>query len=92
MDHELRDSRSAILSPHRSRRSFDADQSHDASQSPCREPSAAREKDLLITSADKVTQILQSCRDNDLDALTALATSPGGFVDDGTRKTACKDR
>ncbi|KAJ9636697.1 GTPase-activating protein gyp8 [Coniosporium tulheliwenetii] len=58
---------------------------------PAKAPAVNRlwqEKDLLITPADKVTRILQSCRDNDLDALTALATSLGGFVDDGTRRTA----
>ena len=41
------------------------------------------------TTASKVTQIVQACRNDDLDALIALATSSNGLVEDELRRTAC---
>lgn len=40
--------------------------------------------------AEKVSRILVACRQNDLDSLAGLATSPGGLVEDEIRRTACK--
>ncbi|KAF2402050.1 hypothetical protein EJ06DRAFT_491965 [Trichodelitschia bisporula] len=37
---------------------------------------------------DKAERILEACRNHDLDSLAALATSPGGLVDDALRRTA----
>ena len=38
----------------------------------------------------KVTQILEACRDRDLDAIVGFATSEQGLVNDHVRRTACK--
>ena len=40
-------------------------------------------------AASKVTQIVQACRNDDLDALIALAASSNGLVEDELRRTAC---
>ncbi|PPJ55650.1 hypothetical protein CBER1_09543 [Cercospora berteroae] len=37
---------------------------------------------------EKVTRILAACREHDLDALSELASSPGGFIEDEVRRTA----
>lgn len=39
--------------------------------------------------AEKVNRILAASRENDLDFLAALATSPGGLLEDEIRRTAC---
>lgn len=43
---------------------------------------------LSAAAASKVTQIVQACRNDDLDALIALAASSNGFVEDKLRRTA----
>lgn len=45
---------------------------------------------LSASDAKKVNEILQAAAENDVDSLAALATSPGGLVEDQVRKTACK--
>ena len=44
---------------------------------------------LSAATASKVTQIVQACRNDDLDALIALAASSNGLVEDELRRTAC---
>lgn len=48
-----------------------------------------RTKTLSAAESEKVTQILQACRDNDIDELVTLATSRYGFVEDVVRRIAC---
>lgn len=60
------------------------------------EQAAQRSQELhpprpLSAEVDKVTQILQACKDSDVAALTSLATSKGGLVEDDARKVACMD-
>ncbi|OCL13258.1 hypothetical protein AOQ84DRAFT_385531 [Glonium stellatum] len=43
---------------------------------------------LSAAAAGKVTQIVQACRNDDLDTLIALAASSNGLVDDELRRTA----
>lgn len=38
----------------------------------------------------KISRILSACRDHDLEALSELACSEGGFIVDAVRRTACK--
>ncbi|KAK4955588.1 GTPase-activating protein gyp8 [Elasticomyces elasticus] len=47
-----------------------------------------RAKPLSLPERDKVQDILAACRDRDLTALRALATSEGGFVEDEVRRSA----
>jgi len=49
-----------------------------------------RPKPLSAVETDKVMQILQACRDRDLEALSALATSEHGLIEDEIRRTACE--
>jgi hypothetical protein len=44
---------------------------------------------LSAAAASKVTQIVQACRNDDLDALIALAASSNGLMEDKLRRTAC---
>ena len=44
---------------------------------------------LSAAAASKVTRIVQACRNDDLDALIALAASSNGLVEDELRRTAC---
>lgn len=48
-----------------------------------------RAQPLSEEEAAKVMQILQACRDSDLHALAALASSAHGLVEDEIRRTAC---
>ncbi|KAK4964891.1 hypothetical protein LTR28_003577 [Elasticomyces elasticus] len=54
------------------------------------EPLAAswRAEPLSAAETSKVVQILEACRDHDLPALAALATSDGGLVEDEIRRIA----
>jgi len=49
-----------------------------------------RAEPLSAVETNKVMQILQACRDHDLEALSALATSKHGLIEDEIRRTACK--
>lgn len=49
-----------------------------------------RDEPLTLAESLKVTQVLQACSDNDREQLIALATTPGGFVEDHVRRIACK--
>lgn len=42
------------------------------------------------TDVEKVSWILSACQENDLGSLAALATSPGGLLEDQLRRSACK--
>lgn len=47
---------------------------------------------LSTLEAGKVMQILRACKDRDRQALSALAATPAGFVEDQLRRAACMYR
>lgn len=53
-------------------------------------PASGSSTPLSSKDQEKVTRILAACREHDLDALSELASSPGGFIEDEVRRTACR--
>lgn len=41
------------------------------------------------STRQKLNNVFAACRDRDIDALRALATSDGGLIDDDARRAAC---
>lgn len=57
-------------------------------------PLSSSWKRQALSSDDqaKVDRILLACRERDLEALRDLAASENGLIEDGVRRTACKQR
>lgn len=56
------------------------------------DPNSTSLNSLPLSGADnqKFDRILKACDDHDLELLAELASSEGGLIEDGARRTACK--
>jgi hypothetical protein len=48
-----------------------------------------RDEPLTPAESNKVTKILQACKNNDRQQLVELATASGGLIEDHVRRAAC---
>jgi hypothetical protein len=63
----------------------------DSTKSPSlNEKGVNHHKSATYATDEKRKAILEACSQRDLDALRALAQSPGGFLADSIRQRACK--